>query len=72
VVPTKCKDAHGWSDCIDRFIRVVKQTDMMHVVLVEAIVGPANLVSENAAWNRTDSLWLVNHQVDSDTYCTVC
>jgi len=44
VIPTISKDTHGWADCVDRFIRVVKQTDKMHTVPVGAIVGPAHLV----------------------------
>jgi len=44
VIPTKYKDPHGWADCVDGFIRVVKQTDMIHIVPVRAIVGPAHLV----------------------------
>jgi len=33
VIPTKYNDQHGWADCVDRFIRVVKQTDknIMHL-----------------------------------------
>jgi len=49
VIPTKFKDLHGWVDCVDGFIRVVKQTNKMHIVPVGAIVGPAQLVWENAA-----------------------
>jgi len=49
VIPTKYKDPHGWADCVDVFIRVVKQTDKMHIVPVGAIVGPAHMVRENAA-----------------------
>jgi hypothetical protein len=44
VIPTKYKDPHGWAYCVDRFIWVVKQTDTMYIVPVEAIVGPAHLV----------------------------
>ena len=46
VIPTKYKDQHGWADCIDGFIRVVKQTDKMHIVPVGAIVGPVHLARE--------------------------
>jgi len=71
-IPTKYKDPHGWADCVDGFIQVVKQTEMMHVVPVGAIVGPAHLVRENnAASDRIDSIWLVNNHVDWDTYWTV-
>jgi hypothetical protein len=71
VIPTKYKDPHAWADCVDGFIRVVKQIDTMHIVPVGAIVGPAHLVRENAASDRIDSIWLVNNHVDLDTYWTV-
>jgi hypothetical protein len=71
VIPTKYKDPHGWADCIDVFIWVVKQIDMMHIVPVGAIVGLAHLVRENAASDRIDSVWLVNNLVNLDTYWTV-
>jgi len=71
VIPTKYKDPHGWAECIERFIRVIKQTDMMHIVPVGAIVGLAHLVRENAASDRIDSVWLANSRVDLDTYWTV-
>jgi len=71
VIPTKYTDPHGWADCVDGFIRVVKQTDLMHIVPVGAIVEPAHLVRENAASDRIDSVWLVNTHVDLDTYWTV-
>jgi hypothetical protein len=68
VIPTKYKDRHGWADCVDRFIQVVKQTNKMHIVPVRAIVGPAQLVRENAASDRINSIRLVNNHVDLDTY----
>jgi len=72
VIATKYNDLHGWADCVDGFIWVVKQTDRMHIVPAGAIVGPAHLVQENdAASDRIDSVWLVNHHVDLDTYWTV-
>jgi len=40
VIQTKYKDPHGWADCVDGFIRVVKQTDKINIVPVGAIVGP--------------------------------
>jgi len=43
----------------------------MHIVAVEAIVGLAHLVRENAASDTIDSVWLVNNHVDLDTYWTV-
>ena len=63
VIPTTYKDPHGWADCVDGIILVVKQTDMMHIVPVGTIVGPAHLVRENAASDRIDSVWLVNNHV---------
>jgi hypothetical protein len=72
VIPTKYNDLDGWADCDDGFIRVVKQTDKMHIVPVRAIVGPAHLVRENnTVSDRIDSVWLVNNHVDLDTYWTV-
>jgi len=71
VIPTNYKHLLGWADCVDGFIRVVKQTNKMHVVPVGAIVGPAHLVRENAALGSTDSVWLVNNHVDLDTYWAV-
>jgi len=71
VIPTKYKDLHGWADCVDGFIRVVKQTNKMHIVPVGAVVGLAHLVRENAASGGIDSVWLVNNHVDFDTYWTV-
>jgi hypothetical protein len=71
VIPTKYKDLHSWADCVDGFIQVVNQIDMMHIVPVRAIVGPVHFVQDNAASERIDSVWLVNNHVDFDTYCTV-
>jgi len=71
VIPTKFKDLHGWADCVDGFIRVVKQTNAMHIVLIEAMVGLAHLVQGNAASGGIDSVRLVNYHVDLDTYWTV-
>jgi len=48
-----------------------KKTTMIHIVPVGAGVGPAHLVWENAASGGIDSVWLVNHHVDLDTYWTV-
>jgi hypothetical protein len=71
VIATKFKVLHGWADCVDGFIRVVKQTNKMHIVPVGGIVGLANLVRENAASGGIESIWLVNIHVDSDTYWTL-
>jgi len=71
VIPTKYKDLHGWADCVDGFIWVVKRTDMMHIAPVGAIVWPAHSLLENAASDRIDCVWLVNNHLDWDTYHTV-
>jgi len=71
VIPTKFKDLHVWVDCVDGFIWVVKQTNKMHIVPVGAIVGPADLLRENAASGGINSVWLVNNHIDLDTYWTV-
>jgi len=71
VIPPKLKDLHGWADCVDGFIRVVKQMNKMHVVPVAAVVRPTQLVRENAAVGGIHSVRLVNHHVNLDTYWTV-
>jgi len=70
VIPIEYYDQCGWADCVDGFIQVVKVTDMDHIVCVGAVVGPAHLVPENAASDRIDSIWLVNHPADLNTYWT--
>jgi hypothetical protein len=65
-------DVHGWADCVDGFIRVVKQTDMMHIVPVRAIVEPPHLLQEdNATSDRFNTVWLGYNHVDINTYWTV-
>jgi len=71
VIPTKFKHLHGWVDCVDGFIRVVKQTNKMHIVPVGAIVELAHLVRENTASGGINRVWLVNNHVDLNTYWTV-
>jgi len=71
VISTKYKDLHGWDDCVDGFIWVVKQTDKMYIVPVGAIVGPAHLVRENATSDRINSISLIYNHVNLDTYWTV-
>ena len=44
VIPTKYKDLYSWADCVDRFIRVVKQTKKEHTVIFGVIIGPAHVV----------------------------
>ena len=71
VIPTNYKDFHGWADCVDGFIQVVKEPNKMHIIPVGAIVGPAHLVRENATSGGINSVWLVNNHVDLDTYWSV-
>jgi hypothetical protein len=71
VIPTKYKDQHGWADCVDRFIQVDKQTDILHTVHVEGIVGPTHFMRENAASDKLHSVWLENNQVNLDINSTV-
>jgi len=65
------KYLHGWTGCIDGFIRVVKQTDMMQSLPVGAIIEQEHLVQENAASDSIDSVWLVTNHVDLYTQRTV-
>jgi len=68
----KVQDLHGWTDWVDVFIRVAEQRNILHVVSIGDVVGPAHWVRENAAAGSIDSIWLVNTQVDVNTYWTVC
>jgi hypothetical protein len=71
VIPTMYQDLHGWADCVDRFIQVVKQIYTMHIVPVGAIVWLAHLLRENAATGGIESIQLPSNHVDSDIYWTV-
>jgi hypothetical protein len=71
VIPTMYKDLHGWADCVDRFIQVVKQINTMHIVPVGAIVGSAHLLRENAASGGIESIQLLSNHVGWDIYWTV-
>jgi hypothetical protein len=64
VIPTMYKHAYGWADGVDGYILDFKLTDIMHIVPVGAIVGPPQLVRENVASDRIDSVRLVNNHVD--------
>jgi hypothetical protein len=70
VIPTKFKDLDGCADYVDGFIRVVKQTNSMQIVHIGAIIGPAQLVRENAASGGIDTVWPVNNHLDLGTYWT--
>ena len=71
VIPANFKDLHGWADCVDGLIRIVKQRNKMHNVPVRVIVGHVHLVREHAAPGGIDNIWLVNNHVYLDTYWTV-
>jgi len=71
VIPTMYKDLHGWADCVDGFIQVVKQTNKMHIVPVGGIVGQVHLVYKKAASCGINSIWLVTNQVDLNSYWPV-
>ena len=71
VIPTMLKNLHGWADCVDGFIWVVKQMNKMHILPIRAVVGPAHLGRDNAASGGINSVWVVNNHVDLDTYWTV-
>jgi len=70
-IPRNYKDPPGWADCINRVIRVVKQTDTMLIVPVRAIRGLAQLLWLNSASDRINRVWLLNNLVDLDSYWTV-
>jgi len=70
VIPTKYKDLHSSTDCVDGFIHVVKQTDTMHFILVGPIVGLAHLQQENAWSDTIESVSRQNNLVYFDTYWT--
>jgi hypothetical protein len=53
------------------FICVVKQRNKMHILLLEAIVGDVHGLREIAASGGIDSVWLVHHPVELNTYYTV-
>jgi len=71
VIPTKYNDLHGWAEYIERFIWVVKHTNVMHIVPIGGIVGLAHLLQENAASYGIDTVWPVYYHVDLDTHWTV-
>lgn len=68
VIPTRDKNVTGWADCVDRFIWIVKQTDLLYIVHVRAIVGPSHLGQQNVTSARINSVWLVYNHVNIDTY----
>jgi hypothetical protein len=71
VIRTKRKGLCGCTDCIDGFIRGVKQTKKTHIAPVGAIAGLAHLMQKNSALGGIDSVGLVINHVDLDTDQTV-
>jgi hypothetical protein len=71
VIPTQYKDLHCWAYHISRYIPVVEDTDIMHIVPLGVFVGLAHLVRQHAVSDRVNGVWLVNNHVDLDTYWTV-
>lgn len=67
VIPTKFNDFHGWANCVDRFVQVVKQTNIMLIVPGGAIVGPVHFVLKNSTLDGIDSVWLGNNHVVFNT-----
>jgi hypothetical protein len=71
VISTKYKHLYGWTDCVDGFIWVVKQTNKIHIVPIGTVGELGHLVREKGTSGGIDSVWLVNNHVDLDTYWTV-
>jgi len=41
-IPTKYNDLHGWAECVDEFIRVVKQTKKKHIIYQQKNISVRN------------------------------
>jgi hypothetical protein len=59
VIRTKDTYFHSWPECVDEFIRVVKQMNQMHIVPIGAIAGLAHVVQHNVASDGINSVRLV-------------
>ena len=55
---------------VDGFIRVIKATEP-HVFAIDRIAGPAYLLPESRTNTGGGSIWIINSQVDFDTYWDV-
>ena len=55
---------------VDGFIRVVKATGA-HVFAVDLIEGAAHLLPASRTSTESGSVWIINNQVDLDTYWDV-
>ena len=69
-VGTSFQHPFGDPEEVDGFIRVVKATDP-HVFAVVRIEGPAHLLPVSRKSTGSGSVWIVNNQVDLDTYWDV-
>ena len=55
---------------VDGFIRVVKATGL-HVFPIDPIEGPTHLLPESRTNTGSSSVWIINRQVDLNTYWDV-
>ena len=55
---------------VDGFIRVIKATGL-HVFAINRIEGPAHLLPKSRTNTGGSSIWIINNQVDLDTYWDV-
>lgn len=68
MIPTKYTGINFIVDSIERCTNVVKLTNMIYIVSIKVLVVPTHLVLENAAFNRVDSIWLLNNCAECITY----
>lgn len=69
-VGTSFQHRLGDPEEVDGFIRVVKATGP-HVFAVDQIEGPAHLLPVSRTSTGSGSVWIINSQVDLDTYWDV-
>ena len=69
-VGTSFQHRFGDPEEVDGFIRVVKATGP-HVFAVDRIEGPAHLLPASRMSTGSGSVWIINNQVDLDTYWDV-
>jgi hypothetical protein len=66
-IGTRFQHRSGDPEEVDGFVRVVKLPSP-HVIAVESIEGPCHLIPERMGEEGNGSVWIVNNQVDLDTY----
>lgn len=64
VIETKYKHLHGWANCVDSIIQVVKLATKMHLMSISVIVDLAHLVQHNAGADRIDGIRLEYNYVE--------